>query len=331
MQRFAMIVIISFIATLLAGYLLIPVLRRLKFGQNVRHDGPRTHLKKAGTPTMGGFIFLIPTAIVTLAFSQGSLEYVSVVLLVSAGFAVLGFLDDYIKVVKKRSLGLRAYQKIIGQVGIAVILSYYAYTNKHIGSSVIIPFFGTEWDLGVFYIPVAAFIIVGTVNSVNLTDGLDGLATGVSLIVSVTLSIIIFAALSSSPLKELTYVSENYRGLLAFVAALTGACLGFLRFNTYPAKVIMGDTGSLALGGAFATLSILLKLPLLLPIIGGVFMAEAVSVILQVGSFKLRGKRVFRMAPLHHHFELAGMPETKVGAMFIIATVVLCLVGLISI
>ena len=331
MRQFALTIIIAFLTTLLMGNLLIPWLRRLKFGQVVRDDGPKTHLSKTGTPTMGGILFLVPLIVLSLLLSGENREFLIAAVLSTAGFGLIGFIDDYIKVVKKRSLGLRAYQKIIGQLVAAVALAYYAYTNPDIGSSVIVPFIGLEWDLGIFYIPIAVFIIVGVVNSVNLTDGLDGLCSGVTLIVSATLSLILAAASIFVEQQELIELAAKYKELLTFSDALTGAMLGFLRYNIHPAQVFMGDTGSLGLGGAVSAVSILLRIPLWLPIIGGIYMAEAISVILQVGSFKLRGKRVFKMAPLHHHFELLGMPETRVVSMFMIATAILCTLALISI
>jgi phospho-N-acetylmuramoyl-pentapeptide-transferase len=331
MRQFALTIIIAFLTTLLMGNLLIPWLRRLKFGQVVRDDGPKTHMSKTGTPTMGGILFLVPLIVLSLLLSGENRQFLIAAVLSTAGFGLIGFIDDYIKVVKKRSLGLRAYQKIIGQLVAAVALAYYAYTNPDIGSSVIVPFIGLEWDLGIFYIPIAVFIIVGVVNSVNLTDGLDGLCSGVTLIVSATLSLILAAASIFVEQQELIELAAKYKELLTFSAALTGAMLGFLRYNTHPAQVFMGDTGSLGLGGAVSAVSILLRIPLWLPIIGGIYMAEAISVILQVGSFKLRGKRVFKMAPLHHHFELLGMPETRVVSMFMIATAILCTLALISI
>ncbi len=331
MRSYAFIVIISFLATLLLGITLIPWLKKLKFGQTVRDDGPKTHLKKTGTPTMGGIIFIIPLILVSLLQTRGRGEYVIVAVLSTLGFGLIGFLDDYIKVVKKRSLGLRAYQKIISQLVIAVTLAFYAYLNPYIGSSVIVPLIGAEWDLGVFYIPIVVFIILGTVNSVNLTDGLDGLCSGVTLVITATLSIILTFAAKLANAGGQAWLTNNYQDLIVFSAALTGALLGFLRYNAYPAQVFMGDTGSLGLGGAISALSILLRIPLWIPIFGGIYMAEAISVILQVGSFKLRGKRIFKMAPLHHHFELKGMPETKVVSMFMIATVFLCLITLLNI
>lgn len=322
-------VIISFVLSLVAGVVAIPMLRRLKFGQQVRHEGPQTHLKKAGTPTMGGVIFLIPICIASLVLVRGSLDFMLAALLVMLGFGLIGFVDDYIKIVRHRSLGLKAYQKILAQIAIGVVFSYYAYT--HVGSSVTIPFFKWEWDLGIMYIPLMTFVIVGTVNSVNLNDGLDGLASGVTLIVAATFSILAAYLASAMRQEGLEYLAVNYENLMIFAGAVAGGCLGFLRFNAYPAQVFMGDTGSMGLGGAVVALAILLKLPLFLPIIGGVYMAEALSVIIQVASYKLAGKRVFRMSPLHHHFELGGMSEPKVVTMFMIATALLCLIGLVAV
>lgn len=329
MERLVYSVIISFVLTLVLGVITIPMLKRLKLGQNIRDDGPKSHMKKAGTPTMGGIFFTIPIAVVALLLSRENLDYVVAAVLVMLGFGLIGFIDDFIKVYMKRSLGLKAYQKILGQIGIAVIFSYYVYNN--IGSSVYIPFFGDEWDLGVWYIPIMSFIIIGTVNSVNLNDGLDGLAAGDTLIVSVTMSIIASYASVKANDEGLAYLAVNYRNLMIFSGAMAGACLGFLRFNAYPARVFMGDTGAMALGGAVVSIMVLMKLPLLLPVIGGIYMVESLSVILQVISFKTRGKRIFRMSPIHHHFELGGMPETRVVAMFMIATSILCLLALLAV
>lgn len=329
MDRIIYSVIISFILTLALGVAIIPMLRRFKLGQNIRDDGPKSHLSKAGTPTMGGIIFIIPIVLVSLALSTRSYDYVIAAVLSTLGFGLIGFVDDFINIYKKRSLGLRAYQKLLGQIIISVLFAFFAYRSG--GSSIYIPFTNMEWNLGYFYIPIIAFIMVGTTNSVNLTDGLDGLASGVTLIVATTMSII--AAFAAYVMQEdgLTYLADNYKNLAIFSAAMTGACLGFLRFNAHPAKVFMGDTGSMALGGGVVGVMILLRMPLLLPIIGGIYMAESLSVILQVISFKSRGKRIFRMSPLHHHFELGGMPETRVVAMFMIATALLCLIGLLAV
>ena len=307
---------ISFFITLILGPIIIPMLRRLKIGQNVREEGPKSHLKKNGTPTMGGIIIFIALLITVL--TSGMLNTDMYILLIATfGFGLIGFIDDYVKIVKKRSLGLKPYQKLIGQILLATMLAIYQSHTSMLGTKLIVPFLKNQYlDLGILYVPFIAFVVVGTVNSVNLTDGLDGLASGVTLIV----------------LSFLGLVSLNWGmgSISIFSVALTGACLGFLIFNAYPAKVFMGDTGSMALGGAVSAIAILLNLPLIIPIVGGVYFAEALSVIIQVTSFKLTGKRVFLMSPLHHHYEQKGWKETKVVTVFWIATVLLCLLGVIS-
>lgn len=307
---------ISFLITLILGPIMIPLLRRLKIGQSVRDDGPKTHLKKSGTPTMGGIIIFI--ALVITVLTSGMLNKDMYVLLLSTfGFGLIGFIDDYIKVVKRRSLGLRAYQKLIGQIILATILAVYQSSTSVLGTKLIVPFLSNQYlDLGPLYIPFIAFVVVDTVNSVNLTDGLDGLASGVTLIV-----------LSFFGLIALNW---GMGSISIFSTALAGACLGFLIHNAHPAKVFMGDTGSLALGGAVSAIAILLNIPLVIPIVGGVYFVEALSVIIQVASFKLTGKRVFLMAPLHHHYEQKGWKETKVVAVFWVVTVILCLIGILS-
>ncbi len=307
---------ISFVITLILGPIMIPLLQRLKIGQSIREEGPKTHLKKSGTPTMGGIIIFI--ALVITILTSGVINRDMYILLLSTfGFGFIGFIDDYIKVVKRRSLGLRAYQKIIGQTILATLLAVYQSSTSEWGTKLIIPFLKEQYlDLGFFYIPFIVFVVVATVNSVNLTDGLDGLASGVTLIV-----------LSFFGLVALNLGMES---ISIFSTALAGACLGFLIHNAYPAKVFMGDTGSMALGGAVVAIAILLNIPLLIPIAGGIYFLEALSVIIQVTSFKLTGKRVFLMSPLHHHFEQKGWKETTVVAVFWTATVVLCLVGIIS-
>lgn len=308
---------ISFLITLILGPIMIPMLKRLKIGQNVRDDGPQTHLKKSGTPTMGGIIILI--ALVITILTSGVLNTDMYVLLLSTfGFGLIGFIDDYIKVVKKRSLGLRAHEKLIGQIILAIILAVYQSSTSVLGTKLIVPFLKDQYlDLGPLYIPFIAFVVVATVNSVNLTDGLDGLASGVTLII---LSFFGLVALNS-----------GMESISIFSTTLAGACLGFLIHNAYPAKVFMGDTGSMALGGAVSAIAILLNLPLIIPIVGGIYFAEALSVIIQVTSYKLTGKRVFLMSPLHHHYEQKGWKETKVVAVFWTITVILCLIGIISV
>ncbi|MDF2520325.1 MAG: phospho-N-acetylmuramoyl-pentapeptide-transferase [Clostridia bacterium] len=306
----------AFVVSIVLGPILIPMLHRLKYGQTIRTEGPETHLKKKGTPVMGGIIFLAATAIVALAFSRD--KDMLLVLSSTFLFGLIGFADDYIKIVKKRSLGLRAYQKIIAQLLVALFVTYVASGVSQVGTSVLVPFTGKFWDLGIMYIPFIIFIIVGTVNSVNLTDGLDGLAGSVTVVVLGFFSVVALAS--------------KHLGLLIFCGSLIGALLGFLRFNSHPAQIFMGDTGSLALGGAVATLAVVTKLPIFLVIIGAVYVAETVSVILQVGYFKATGgKRIFKMTPLHHHFELSGWAESKVVAVFIITAIILCFIGLLAI
>ncbi|WP_207289689.1 phospho-N-acetylmuramoyl-pentapeptide-transferase [Senegalia massiliensis] len=307
---------ISFIIALLLGPLSIPLLRKLNVGQSIREEGPKSHIKKSGTPTMGGIIFLL-AAIVTSLTSGIVNKDISLLIFSTLGFGAIGFIDDFIKVVLKRNLGLRAYQKLLAQILIAVILVIYQTKTASQGTEIIVPFLNNFYlDLGILYLPFIIFVVVGTVNSVNLTDGLDGLATGITLIV---LSFFSLVALKM-----------GYGAVTVFSAALAGGCLGFLKYNAYPAKVFMGDTGSLALGGAIAAISIILKLPLILPIVGGVYFTETLSVILQVLSFKLTGKRLFKMSPLHHHFELSGWKETKVVTVFWAVTVLLSLFSLLS-
>ncbi len=325
-------VLASFFIALAVGYVGVPLLKRLKFGQQVRDDGPKTHLSKTGTPTMGGIIMLIALSAATIIFARGSFEYVWLSLGVTLGYGLIGLLDDLIIIVKKRSLGLKAYQKIVGQLGIALIVAFFAYNDPAIGSKIIVPFTGgLEWDLGGWYVPFTVFAIVAMVNSVNLTDGLDGLASGVTMINTAAYTVILFGMYQLYVSTGQDLAAARISNMMVFSAALTGACLGFLRFNTYPAKVFMGDTGSLALGAAVTVIAIVSRLQLLLLITGLLFVLTSVSVILQVGSYKLRKKRVFKMAPIHHHFELKGIPETKIVAFYMMITVLLCLVAILSV
>ena len=289
---------------LLTGPFVIPELHKLKFGQSIREEGPKSHQAKSGTPTMGGIMIIGAATLATLFAAPLTLE-VLLALFVMLGHFALGFLDDYIKVVKKRNLGLKARQKLLGQIVIAVVVAFFARQGLGIDTTVWLPVLQTELDIGVLYYPLVLFVLVGTSNAVNLTDGLDGLAAGTVTVAAVAY---IFAALAfSSP------------GLAAFAAAVAGASCAFLRFNHHPARVFMGDTGSLALGGAIAALGILTHTELLLVVIGAVFVIEALSVIIQVISFKTTGKRVFLMSPIHHHFELKGWKEERVVHVFWLA------------
>lgn len=316
MDRIIYSMLIAALTGIILGPIVVPILRILKFGQNVREDGPRSHLKKSGTPTMGGVIIIIALVITTLFINKAFNGIYAVAMISTLGYGLIGLLDDGIKIVKARSLGLRAYQKIIGQVGFASILAYYAYTNPSIGSKVLIPFTNTYVDFGIWYIPFIIFVVVATTNSVNLSDGLDGLAASVTMIVALFFIFVCYAF--------------NMDELAIFASGLVGACLGFLRYNSYPAAVFMGDTGSLALGGAIAALSVLTGLTLYLPIVGIIYVVEALSVIIQVLYFRRTGKRIFKMSPLHHHFELSGWHETKVVSTFGIVTALFCLIGLLG-
>ena len=298
------ILVFSFLLTVILAPIGIPLLRRLKFGQSIREEGPQSHMKKAGTPTMGGLIFLlaiiVSTVVVAMIFDLFTTQTV-VLLLVLVGFGVIGFLDDGLKVIFKRNLGLTSLQKLIGQIVIAIA----AFLLLRLGSfdtSIGIPYTDISIDLGVFYVAFLIFWLVGFSNAVNLTDGLDGLVSGTASIA--------FAAFGVIALFN------EQEDIALFAFAVTGALLGFLIFNANPAKVFMGDTGSLALGGALAMISVLVKQELLLLLIGLVFVIETLSVILQVGSFKLRKKRIFKMSPIHHHFELSGWSEWKVVIVF---------------
>ena len=308
---------IGFLIVIILGPIFIPMLARFKFGQTVRDEGPQSHLAKNGTPTMGGVMMIVAILITGLTrakISQGLI----VGLICIVGFGFVGFLDDFIKIKMKRSLGLKAYQKIILQFALALYIAYYQYSASPSATQLVIPFTNHIINLGIWYIPFMMIFIIGTVNAVNLTDGLDGLASGVTLIVSCFF--ILFA------------VSISNSDVAILAAATAGACLGFLGFNAYPAKVFMGDTGSMALGGAVVAFATLTNSPLLIVIVGFIYLAEALSVMIQVTYFKLtNGKRIFKMAPLHHHFEQCGWPETRVVFIFWIATVVLCWIGVLAV
>ena len=306
---------IAFIAALATGKLLLPWLIRLKVGQHIREEGPQSHLKKAGTPTMGGLFFLIPMGIVMLTEAvlhqriEGILMFLGII-----GFSAIGFFDDYQKVIKKQNLGLTAKQKIVLQavVGLIIVLLY----AKTIGDfSVRVPFLTGTWDMGFsLFVLFSVFVCLATVNSVNLTDGLDGLSTSVTIVVFLSFYFIG---------RKLNLGSE----LAIMTSACVGSLLGFLVFNRYPARVFMGDLGSLGLGGAVFVLALLSGLQWWIPIVGCIYFAEALSVIIQVISFKTRGKRVFRMSPIHHHFELGGMTENQIVIRFSLITLLAGLVG----
>lgn len=307
--------VVSFIMVLLLGPIFIPALKKFKFGQNIREDGPQSHLKKSGTPTMGGIMFIITIVITTLVIAPKINGTLIAALFTTVGFGMIGFIDDVLKIKRKRNLGLRAYQKLMAQIFLSFFLAYFAY--KNVGTLIHIPFTNKFVDFGIWYIPFIMFVTVATTNGVNLTDGLDGLASGVTLIVSVFFAVVAYSLGNSD--------------LSIFCGALVGSLLGFLKYNSYPAEIFMGDTGSLALGGAIAAIAVLLKMPFIIVIVGAIYVAEALSVVIQVISFKLTGKRVFKMAPLHHHFEQLGWHETKIVSWFCIFTAIFCLIGFLAI
>ena len=318
--------VVAFAVALIAGAVVIPILKKLKAGQQVRDDGPKTHLVKAGTPTMGGVIILAGVIAGAFIFSENDIGFTVFAIVSMTVFALIGFWDDFIKLFKKRSLGLRAYQKLILQFAIAFAIAIIAYFT--VGTRLIVPFTDFYIEMGAWYVPFTAFVIVAFVNAVNLTDGLDGLAAGVTLVDAVTFALILMVMAGIGSFTSVPG-DDNMFNMMVFSASLAGACLGFLKFNKYPAKVFMGDTGSFALGGALVMIGILSRMQLLLPIVGVMFVLSAVSVVIQVGSYKLRRKRVFKMAPLHHHFELSGMHETKVVMMYMLITAAVCAAALL--
>ena len=333
MQRLIWTIIAAFAMTVVLGPIMIPWLKKLKFGQTIYDLGPESHKKKQGTPTMGGIIFAIPALIAAVAFGYGDtrFDYLLMIVVSALGFGLVGFVDDFIKVKLKRSLGLTPMQKIVPQVVLAAVLSVWAYRHPTIGSSLTVPFFNVEWNLGWLYIPVMMFIMVGTVNSSNLLDGLDGLLSGCSMIDFITMMLICLTMAEANPANR-----SNLLNVAIFGGAMAGALISFLRFNGYPARVFMGDVGSFFIGGALMGMVLVTRLSLLLPIIALAMFVSSLSDIIQVGYFKYTkrktgtGKRVFRMAPLHHHFELSGMPETRVVTMYYVVTAALCLLALLG-
>lgn len=306
--------ITALVLALFLGKIGIPMLKQLHARQSIREDGPKAHLAKAGTPTMGGIFILLAMVVTVLIYSPWS-TMMWILLFLSLGHGLLGFSDDFIKSVKKRNLGLTAKQKFAGQIFMSAVFCYIATEVITLPTTLWIPLTHITIDIGYFYYLLVFVIIVGTTNAVNLTDGLDGLAAGTSAVAAIAYTVI--GMLVDKP------------SVVIFGIALCGAVLGFLYFNANPAKVFMGDTGSLALGGAFAGMAILTKTELLLIIIGGVFVMETLSVIIQVVSFKTRGVRVFKMSPIHHHFELSGWGEQKVVTRFWLAGCICALVGLL--
>jgi phospho-N-acetylmuramoyl-pentapeptide-transferase len=312
-----MSVFLSFAISVAAGPVVIPFLRRLKVGQTVRGEGPETHLKKNGTPTMGGILILLSVVITSVFFVKDYPKIIPVLFL-TLGFGLIGFLDDYIKVVLKRSMGLRAWQKFLLQIVVTGVFVFYIRQYTDISLVMKVPYMeGVYLDFGWMNIPVLFFIVIGTVNGTNFTDGVDGLASSVTVLVATFFSVVAIGTGS---------------GIEPVTCAVVGALLGFLLFNVYPASVFMGDTGSLALGGFVAAAAYMMQMPLFIVIVGFIYMVEVVSDILQVSYFKMSGgKRIFKMAPIHHHFELCGWSETRVVAVFSIVTALLCLAALMGV
>ena len=325
-------VITALAVSLLLGPTLIRKLREYQIGQAIREVGPKSHLSKAGTPTMGGALILLSIAVSTLLWGDLENKYVWLTLLVTLAYGAIGWVDDYRKVVEKNSRGLPARWKYFWQSVFAIIAAGYLYATAPsvAETQLIIPFFKEVMiEMGIFFIVLSYFVIVGSSNAVNLTDGLDGLAIMPTVMVGAALGVLAYLAGNTnySEYLHIPYVAGAGE-LVVFCGALIGAGVGFLWFNTYPAQVFMGDVGSLALGAALGIMAVITRQEIVFFIMGGIFVAETVSVILQVASFKMTGKRIFRMAPLHHHFELKGWPEPRVIVRFWIITMILVLAGL---
>lgn len=304
---------VAFVLALIMGPLFIPILRRMKFGQQVRTEGPKAHLKKQGTPTMGGIIIMLTLALASLRFAEFDIQLL-ILLIATLGYGLIGFLDDYIKIVFKRSLGLTAKQKLAGQLLVSLIVCVLLVKSGY-STEIHIPFADISFNLGWFYFPCMVILMLGASNAVNFTDGLDGLLAGTSAIAFGAYTIIA--------------MNNTQPDVAIFSAAMVGAVLGFLVFNAHPAKVFMGDTGSLGIGGGLVAVAVLTKAELVLAIIGGIFLIEILSVVIQVVSFKTRGKRVFKMSPIHHHFELVGWSEWRVVITFWTVGLVFAALGLI--
>lgn len=310
-------VLLAFVISVILGPIIIPYLRKLKMGQTERTEGVQSHLKKAGTPTMGGIIFLISTVVTSLFFVKDYPKIIPVLFL-TLGFGVIGFLDDYLKVVLKRSDGLMPGQKMACQIVVTAVFAFYLVNFTDASLAMKIPFFPEyELNLGILAIPVLFIAVIGTVNGVNFTDGLDGLASSVTIMVATFFSVVAIGTNS---------------GIEPITCAVVGALMGFLLFNVYPAKIFMGDTGSLALGGFVAGTAYMLQMPLFILIVGLIYLVEVLSVMIQVTYFKAtHGKRFFKMAPIHHHFELCGWSETRIVAVFTVITAILCLIALMGV
>lgn len=332
--RTAWAALTALIISFILGPWLIERMRQIKLGQFIREEGPKSHQQKAGTPTMGGILINVAILIPTLLWADILNPYIWIVLFVTFAYGAIGFVDDYRKLTKRRNLGLTAKEKFSMQIGVALAaglaIAYLPSIHNNYSTVLTFPFFkNLHINLGLLYIPFIIVVIVGASNAVNLTDGLDGLAIGTTLIAAVAYTILTYAAGNFRVADYLRIAWVPQAGELAvFCGAMVGASLGFLWFNAHPAEIFMGDVGSLALGGAIGTLAVMIKQEILLVFVGGLFVIEAASVIIQVVSFKLTGRRVFKMSPLHHHFELAGWRETKVVVRFWIIAIIFALLSL---
>ena len=326
MQRLIWTAVVAFAMAIVLGPVVIPWLRKMKFGKEIYALGPQSHQKKQGTPQMGGIMFAVPALVATMLFAYGRTRwhFLLMALVCALGFGLIGFVDDFIKIRLKRSEGLTPRQKLLPQILLSVGLAFWAYFDPDIGSGLTVPFVNVTWNLGWLYIPVIVFVLVGTVNSANLLDGLDGLLGGCGLLDFFTMALICVALSFTDPGR-----ADDLMNLGVLAAAMMGGLLGFLRYNAHPARVFMGDVGSFFIGGALAGMALVTRLSLLLPIIALAMVLSSVSDLIQFAYFRAtHGKRFFKMAPLHHHFELSGMPETSIVTMYHIATAVLCLIAL---
>ena len=308
--------LLSFVIAVLIGPKVIEILRKLKAGQTEREEGLESHQKKTGTPTMGGVIFLLPVVVIGIFYGASHKEVIPVLIL-TIGFGIIGFIDDYIKVVRKHNLGLRAWQKILGQLIVTILFSVYVETFTDISLAMRVPFTSIVLDFGIFNIPILFFIALGTANGTNFTDGVDGLCASVTAVVAA------FFAVAG--------MHYGATGAEVMSSAMVGALLGYLVYNVYPGKVMMGDTGSLAIGGFVTGIAYVMQMPIFIVIVGFIYAFEVISVILQVSYFKItHGKRIFRMAPIHHHFEKGGWSETRVVNVFTTVTILLCLIAYVG-
>ena len=328
MQRLIWTVVAAFAMAMVLGPIVIPWLKKMKFGKEIYELGPQTHKKKQGTPQMGGIIFAVPALIAALAFSYGDArwDFLLIALVSALGFGLIGFIDDWLKIRRHSAEGLTPKQKLAPQIVLSIGLAVWAYLNPKIGASLTVPFFNVEWNLGWFYIPVMVFVLVGTVNSANLLDGLDGLLGGCGMFDFVAMALICVAMAAANPAE-----ADNLLNVAIFAGAMVGGLLGFLRYNSHPARVFMGDVGSFFIGGALVGMTLVTRLSLLLPVIALAMVLSSLSDLIQFAYFRAtHGKRFFKMAPLHHHFELSGMAETQIVAMYYIGTAVLCLLSLLG-